>query len=105
MINKRIYITKLDYIEVTKLLKPNHLKHNIEKRKNSHCIYFLNGVSIRILPLQNGTKITITKRPNRNNIQHFISAINFLEEKLEENYITLKNYGEFEYGNIRIAED
>lgn len=83
----------MDYWRVIKLLIPNKPSVNIERRLNSHCISFPNGVSIRILSLQDGAKITIAKRPNRNNEHHFQDAINYVQGKLGSYSTNFKHFG------------
>ncbi|MED4016292.1 hypothetical protein [Sutcliffiella cohnii] len=96
MISKKIYTTQQHYKKVVEELTINQPTDKIEKRKNSHCIYFPNGVSIRIFAIQDGTKITVAKRPNRNNQHHFIDATEYVEKRLGVSTLKLKNFGEID---------
>lgn len=96
MIRKKIYITQINYRRVLNHLLQNQSSSKFEKRANSHCIHYPNGVSIRILSIQNGTKITISKRTDRNNEHHFLEAVDLIEKKLYTTMISIKNYGEIQ---------
>ncbi|ADU32508.1 hypothetical protein [Evansella cellulosilytica] len=94
MISKKIYTTQQHYKKVVEELTINQPTDKIEIRKKSHCIYFPNGVSIRIFAIQEGTKITVAKRPNRNNQHHFTDVTDFVEKRLGVKNLKFKNFGE-----------
>lgn len=96
MISKKIYLSQLDYDVVISQLLQNQSHDRFEKRANSSCLYFPNGVSIRIFALQKCTKITIARRPDRNNIQHFLDAIDLVEKRIKYDAVPLKSYGEIQ---------
>lgn len=88
MITKKVYYTDILFCDVYKSL----FNSNIEEKRSSITINLPKSIRVGIVPLKNGTRITVSRRPDRDNQIMFLSTIQLVEHRLPY-YFSTNSYG------------
>lgn len=94
MITKKVFYIDAPCHEVLKLMfdcSIDILNHLPEK----HSYYVSGGIRVGIIPMNNGTRITISRRSERENIHTFQTTIISIERKIKS-----LNFKQSRYGKI-----
>lgn len=83
MITKKVFYVSSPYTDVMQLLLncPAEIINHIPK---THSYYITGGIRVGIISVNNGTRITISRRSERENINTFLQTIISIEKKISE---------------------
>ena len=83
MITKKVFYVSSPYTEVMQLLIncPSEIINHMPKK---HSYYITGGVRVGIISVNDGTRITISRRAERENINAFLQTIISVEKKISE---------------------